>query len=102
MKVLYVDPWGNGSYYPKGVISSVVQKCKLIVVENFYFDDDINHSYELHRWFFRFSEKLKQGKIIRRILRCIEYIVTWVGICILISIKKPDILHVNWFLLYRV
>lgn len=102
MRVLLIDPWGtaNTSEYLNGLIYGLSPITELTVFTNYHFKLKVNSSADIHRVFFKITEKMKKGKC-RKILRGIEYVEGYNRIFNFLKKQdKFDVTHINWFLKY--
>ena len=101
LNVIFVDPWGinNTEDYTCGIVRQLDMYCDLILITNTNFDRSKIKEVKVYKWFFKFSQNIKRS-IFRKYLRGVEYIVAWIRILLLLKRNKPDILHINWLLMY--
>lgn len=90
-KVLLIDP--SDSLYSYKLSESVGKLVDLTVVSRYR--TNIPGALKL---FYRYSDKVN-NKIIRKILRGMEYILTYIKILFLLNQEKYDVVHVQWALL---
>lgn len=105
MKILMVDPWGvNGlDKYIHGLCHALGKQeetKRIVLITNFYYPARGNGVYEIKPWFFRYSQKMKRGKF-RKHLRGLEYILAYLRLFLYAQKNKFDVIHVQWFLLYK-
>lgn len=102
MRVLLIDPWGihNTAEYLNGLIYGLSGAVSLDVFTNYYFVQHRETSVTVHRLFFQWSEKMKDGKL-RKLIRGAEYVLSYVAILRHLRKVKYDVVHINWLLFYR-
>lgn len=101
--VVIIDPWGieNTSEYLNGLILGLGPLVHLTVFTNYYFKQKVNSTADIHRVFFKQSEKMSRG-IMRSFVRGIEYFVGYVKILNYLKRHSDiDVIHVNWLLFYK-
>ncbi|BAL82286.1 putative glycosyl transferase family 1 protein [Selenomonas ruminantium subsp. lactilytica TAM6421] len=99
MKVLIIDPWGNGnSSYLHGIAEGLSKKINLCLVTSrgFHSKDNI----KIKKIFFPISDRLKGG-FFRRMIRGGEYILAYLYIIFYIRKSRFDVIHVQWLLWYK-
>lgn len=102
MEVLLIDPWGvnNTAEYLQGLIKGISDLTDLTVITNYYSNCTSNKATIL-KLFFKISEKMN-SVYVRKIIRGLEYIKTYLKIMKITNKRKFDIIHINWLLFYKV
>lgn len=102
MKVLLIDPWGinNTSEYLNGLISGFSGIVDLTVYTNVYFEQYVDANANVHKVFFRRSERMTAGKK-RTVIRGFEYIKGYCRVLKELKRDKYDVVHINWLLNYK-
>jgi len=103
VKVFMQDPWGirgPGSYTYSLCNALYDYGLDVHLVTNKYYEYDKLSHFKVIKIFFRYSEKMKTNKI-RKIIRGIEYITNMTSLLRIYLNEKPDIIHIQWLLLYQ-
>lgn len=103
MKVLIIDPWGtdNTAEYLNGLIYAVSKYADVTVYTNYGFALESNCTCTVVRKFFKYSDYLQDGKI-RKIVRGLEYIKSYMDIVKIVLMNRYDVIHINWLLMYKI
>lgn len=100
---MMIDPWGinNLLLYTNGLCSAIAKHEELVLVTNRYFKVTTDVKYDVIPTFFRFSENMSTGKV-RKAIRGIEYICSYIKIINELKNNHYDIVHIQWLLQYKV
>ncbi len=100
--MLLIDPWGinNTSEYLNGLIHGLSNHVELTVFTNYYFEQYVKATATINKNFFKISERMDKGSL-RKIVRGIEYILSYNSIISYLKKNKYDVVHINWLLNYK-
>jgi len=102
-KVLIVDPWGRSGLdeYTSGLCEGLKKKgVDVLLCTNKHSPISIN-GIDVKKFFFWISEVLTNRTMLRKLIRGFEYIYSWVVTVFFVAIFRPDVIHIQWFLMYR-
>ena len=103
LEVFIQDPWGirgPGAYTYSLCNALAKHGLDVHLITNQYYEYDELSNFEVTKVFFKHSEKMKEGKI-RKIIRGFEYVTTMMRLLYIYLNSKPDIIHIQWLLLYQ-
>lgn len=101
MNVVMIDPWGNGNLelYTNGLCEGLSKNIDLTLFTNSQNGSDSDR-FKTHKIFFHKSQNMKNGKL-RKIVRGLEYISSYLKIFRFLSKNRADVIHIQWLLMYR-
>jgi glycosyltransferase involved in cell wall biosynthesis len=102
MKIIMQDPWGirGPGIYTYSLCDALHRKgINLTFITNCYYEYEKLSNFKVVRKFFKYSENIKIC-IIRKVLRGLEYCFTMLNLLNKYSKESPDIIHIQWLLLY--
>jgi len=103
LEVFIQDPWGirgPGAYTYSLCNALAKHGLDVRLITNQYYEYDELSNFEIIKIFFRYSEKMKYSKF-RKMIRGIEYIMNMTRLLHIYINEKPDIIHIQWLLLYQ-
>ncbi|MCQ2533758.1 MAG: glycosyltransferase family 4 protein [Clostridia bacterium] len=103
MKVLYIDPWcktGTNLYnYSASLSSELAKSCDVTLLTPFCSERiEVANLKHIHM-FFLLSDKMRIGYV-RKIIRGIEYLFSYLVILFMAVLSNYDVIHVEWPLVY--
>jgi len=103
MKVFIQDPWGirgPGAYTYSLCNALTKYGLDVYLITNQHYEYDELSNFEVTKVFFKHSEKMRDNKV-RKIIRGFEYTTTMMRLLYIYLNSKPDIIHIQWLLLYK-
>lgn len=105
-KVIVINPRGikGDEEYLDGMVRALYKRkdIQVILFTNYYYEmDDERLPYEVHRHFFRKSEKMTSS-LKRKIIRVVEYILQYISLIRIIKLEKTDIIHIHWSVISQI
>lgn len=102
MRVLVIDPWGVNSiaHYLNGFCEGISKYADIELITNYHYKKDVKRDFPVYRWFFRVSEKMKVSRK-RRLIRGVEYVLTYLRIMWHLCRHRYDVIHIEWMLFYK-